>query len=77
MPEARGRLNRGLPIAVVELAAAPASDVHEQPVEDLGVLLVHVESQVQERAQESAALGDALADDVIDETRRGRRGIRP
>ena len=66
MPEARSRLHRGLPVAVIELAAPPARDVGEHSVEHLVASFVAVESGVQEGPQEAPALRDPFRDHMID-----------
>ena len=75
VPEAGRRLIRRLGEAVVELAAPPARHLGQQPVEHLTPVLVQVQTEVEEVAQESPALRDAVA---VALDRFGRRtGSRP
>ena len=77
VPEARGRLHRGLSVAVVELAAPPARDVDVHPVEHALPRLVPVEAGVEEGPQEPAALRDPFRDHVVDPAGGGRVGAPP
>ena len=52
--------------AVVETAATPAADVGPDTIEDLAAFLILVETEVEERAQEAAALRNAEADGALD-----------
>ena len=71
VPEARGRLHRGLSVAVVELAPPPPRDMDVHPVEHRLARLVPVEPGVEEGPEEPAALRDPLRDS------RGRCARRP
>ena len=56
----------GLREAVVETAASAAGDVRPKAVEGLAAVLVLVEAEVEEGAQEASALGGAEADGSFD-----------
>src|SRR6266581_37110 len=58
-------LARRLSEAVVKLAVLATGDVWDQPIEDSTVLLILVQSQVQEVAQKSSALGDTEAVSIL------------
>ena len=64
--EARGRLHRGLSVAVVELPAPPPRDVDVHPVEHRLTRLVAIETGMEEGPEEPAALRDPLCDHVVD-----------
>ena len=75
--EARGRLHRGLSVAVVELPAPPSRDVDVHPVEHPVSRLVPVEPGMEEGPEEPAALRDALRDHVVDAAGGRRFGAPP
>ena len=52
--------------AQVETAPRRAADLRDDPVIRLAVLLVLVESHVDERAQRASRLGHAVADGMVD-----------
>ena len=64
--DARLRLVGRLGEAVVELAAPGAGHLGQQAVEDLTAVLVQVQAEVEEVAQEAAALRDAVAVGLLD-----------
>ena len=58
---------RGLREAVVEAAASGARDVRQHAVKDAPVLLVAIESVIEEGAQKAGALRDAEAETRFDQ----------
>ena len=64
-------LLRRLCIAMIQLAPARAGHVREQAMKNLSALLVDIQTQVEEVAQEAAGLGDAVAVGVVDPACKG------